>query len=340
MFDFRSDGFKHVFSNIRAFDGRIIYVCRTDSPWVRQDVEIQIGEEKMIEILNGLHETINYGDSLGIRLYHNTDYEDYPEHWHTGVEIIMPLHGEYGVIVGARKYWLKEGEIIIINSGVLHSLEAPPTGERAILQFSDYLLYSLKEMETLLALLPPVLYLSEENDPQRLYGFIKRHIDAIIVEYGEEKTFFQAAIYARLIEIFVYLGRSATWGKVKKSPIPEENNPVKKREYMENIMSACAYINQHYQEPISLDEIADASGFSRFHFARIFKQYMHMMAHEYLNQKRITKAEELLSTTAQSITEIALNSGFSSISSFNRTFKAMKGCTPSIYRSKWDSVEE
>lgn len=166
----------------------------------------------MIEILEGTHETINYGNPLGVRLFHNIDYEDYPEHWHTAIEIIMPLHEGYQVDVGDKKYCLKEGDIIIINSGVLHGLEAPPTGERVILQFSDYLLYSLKEMETLLNFLPPVILLSEEEDPQRLYSFVKRHMDAIVVEYEEEKTFFSAVIYARLIEIFAFLGRSTVWG--------------------------------------------------------------------------------------------------------------------------------
>lgn len=104
----------------------------------------------MIEILEGTHETINYGNPLGLRLFHNVDYEDYPEHWHTAIEIIMPIHEGYNVIIGSKKYCLKEGDILIINPGVLHGLEAPPTGERIILQFSDYLLYSLKEMETLL----------------------------------------------------------------------------------------------------------------------------------------------------------------------------------------------
>ena len=56
----------------------------------------------MIEILNGQHETVNYGDSLGVRLYHNTDYEDYPDHWHTAIEIIMPIYGGYGVMSEIR----------------------------------------------------------------------------------------------------------------------------------------------------------------------------------------------------------------------------------------------
>ena len=57
----------------------------------------------MIEILEGTHETINYGNPLGLRLFHNVDYEDYPEHWHTAIEIIMPIHEGYNVIIGLFK---------------------------------------------------------------------------------------------------------------------------------------------------------------------------------------------------------------------------------------------
>ena len=64
----------------------------------------------MIEILNGMTETINYGSSLGVRLYHNVDYEDYPEHWHVGLEIIMPVSSEYTVIVGKERFRLMTGD--------------------------------------------------------------------------------------------------------------------------------------------------------------------------------------------------------------------------------------
>ena len=295
----------------------------------------------MIEILEGTHETVRYGNNSGVKMYHNTDYEDYPEHWHTSIEIIMPLAEDYTVTVGEGRYCLKEGEIIIINSGVLHELKAPPKGERIILQFSDFLLYYLKEMETMLNILPPVIYLSPENDRQRLYSFVKRQMDSIIVEYDEEKAFFNAVIYAKLIEIFVHIGRNVISGgrKNKNQVLRTENNPEKKKEYMETIMSACNYINQHYQEALSLEEVAEFSGFSKFHFTRIFKQCMNMTFYEYLNQKRISKAEELLSTTGESVTEIAMSSGFSSISAFNRTFKSIKGCSPSEYRGKSSTDE-
>ncbi|WP_230397927.1 AraC family transcriptional regulator [Novisyntrophococcus fermenticellae] len=287
----------------------------------------------MIEILNGLHETINFEDSLGLRLYHNVDYEDYPEHWHTGVEIIMPLSSEYWVLVGENSCHLETGDIALINSGILHALKAPPTGERIILQFDAALLYTLKEMETLLSLLPPLLLL-RKTDKTELYEFVHDRMNRIIHEYDERKTFREASIYAMMIEIFVKLGREATAQEMIKGDEGVKGQVVKQKEYLEVIMNACNYINRHYQENLTLEETANISGFSKFHFTRIFKQFMNMTFYEYLNSKRVKRAEELLYSTELSITDVAMNSGFSSLSAFNRTFKSVNGCSPSGFRNK------
>lgn len=288
----------------------------------------------MIEILDGIHETINYGNSLGLRLYHNVEYENYPEHWHAGIEMIMPIREGYRVIAGNHVYDLEEGDIVIINTGVLHSLEAPPTGERVILQFNISLLHSLKEMETLLTMLPPITCLRKTDVDSNLYGYMKKRMECIIEEYKEKQPFCEAVIYADLITMFAALGRRATQGMYNRTREQAGNTAVKQKEYMETVLNACSYINHHYQENITLEQVASISGFSKFHFTRIFKQCMDMTFYEYLNEKRITKAEELLYTTVMSITDIAMNSGFSSIRAFNRTFKSIKGCSPSEYRNK------
>ena len=76
------------------------------------------------------------------------------------------------MISGNDVYDLGEGDIIILNTSVLHSLEAPPTGERVILQFSISLLHSLKEMETLLTLLPPITCLLKSQKEETLDIFM------------------------------------------------------------------------------------------------------------------------------------------------------------------------
>lgn len=283
--------------------------------------------------LVGLREIIDYEYPLGLRLYHNREYEDFEEHWHTGIEIIMPLSSTYTLIVGEERYCLQPGDIIIINSGVLHSIEAPPAGERIILQFDVVLLYSLKEMETLLALMPPVFLLTRSGRTE-LYDFVRERMDRIVKEYDEKETFREALIYAMLIEIYVELGRNAAIREIFNREGGAKGAGAKQREYLEVIMGVCSHINQHFQENLTLEEIAEISGFSKFHFTRVFKQYMNMTFYEYLNSRRIKRAEELLFSTEMNITEVAMNSGFSSLSAFNRTFKSLNKCSPTEFRNK------
>ena len=282
----------------------------------------------MIEILNGMRETIHYECSLGLRLYHNVNYEDYPDHWHGGIEIIMPARGGYEVIVGEEHYTLEAEDIILIHSGVIHSLKAPPVGDRYILQFDTALLYHLKEMETLLHMIPPVI-LMRKKDSGSFHEFVKKKLDKIIEEYHGNSGFKEASIYAALIEIYVELGRNKVWQDRDGRQI----HTMKRQEYFEAVMNACTYINQHFMENLTLGEVARIGGFSKYHFTRIFKQYMNMTFYEYLNFKRVKRAEELLYNAGEmSITEVAMGSGFSSMSAFHRTFKMIKNCSPSDYR--------
>ena len=282
----------------------------------------------MIKILNGMHETINYECPMGLQLYRNSKQEDYPKHWHVGIEIIMPSQGDYEVTVGEECYNLEPDDIILIHSGVIHSLRAPSKGERYILQFDTTLLHNLREMETLLFMMPPVIFL-KKKEGSGLHSFFKEKLDQIIMEYGDNSTFREASIYAALIEIYVELGRNEVYKNVSFG-IQES---TKERQYLEAVMSACTYINKHYMENLNLEEVAQIVGFSKYHFTRIFKQYMNMTFYEYLNSKRVKKAEELLYHTKElSITEVAMGAGFSSISAFNRTFKMIKNCSPSDYR--------
>lgn len=286
----------------------------------------------MIEILNGLHETIDYGDSMGIRMYRNVEIESYPEHWHTGLEVIMPLINKYHVSTGEERHCLNPGDILIVNAGVLHSMEAQSFGERIILQLDSVLLYSLKGMETMLSMMPPCLCLTETGNPE-IYDFVRERMDHIVREYEERKPFCEPVIYALLIEMFVGIGRKVTMAEMSGRKVGN-THATKQKEYMEVLVNVCNYINEHYKENLTLEETARISGFSKFHFTRIFKQYMNMTFYEYLNSKRVKRAEELLCDTEMSITDVAMHSGFSSLSAFNRTFKAANGCSPSGFRNK------
>ena len=107
--------------------------------------------------------------------------------------------------------------------------------------------------------------------------------------------------------------------------------------YMEKFIEICDYIGAHCSEDLNLETISHMSGFSKFHFSRLFKEYTDYNFSDYLCIRRIKAAEALLEDPDYSITEVALNSGFASISTFNRIFKQKKGITPSEYRKRCTS---
>ena len=86
---------------------------------------------------------------------------------------------------------------------------------------------------------------------------------------------------------------------------------------------------------LSLEEVASLAGFSKYHFSRLFKQFTNVSFYQFLSQNRIYTAEKLLAVPEMSVTTVAYKSGFTSLSSFIRMFKLIKGVTPSEYRNMY-----
>lgn len=282
----------------------------------------------MIEILNGIHETVAYDSFRGMKLYRNVQAEDYPLHWHTAMEIIMPVKNEYTVIIDGTPHTFQEGDIWITPPGTLHELHAPESGERLIILFDYGLVCNVKGMDSLIHSLHPYALINRQEYP-KLNEELRSYLSEISREYDNKMPFTEACIYSLMIQFFVTFGR-ASFNASEKFPGITTN---KQHEYIEKFMNVCNYITDHCTENISVDDLANLAGFSKFHFARLFKQFSGMSCYDYLTQKRIAHAETLLIQPNLSITEVAMRSGFGSLSTFNRIFKAAKNCTPSEYKS-------
>lgn len=282
----------------------------------------------MIKILNGIHETVAYDALSGLKLYHNQEAENYPIHWHTALEIVLPVRGEYTVIIDGTPHTFYEGDIWITPPGTLHELIAPPDGERLILLFDYSLICNVNTMDTLLHALLPYTLITRKEYPE-LNSRLHFYLDEVVREYDNPMPFTEACVYSLMIRFFVTLGRT-NFNAHTKFPGIAHN---KQHEYIEKFMMVCNYITDHCTENITVEDLADLAGFSKFHFARLFKQFSNMSCHEYLMQKRIAHAERLLIEPHISITEVAMRSGFNSLSTFNRIFKAAKNCTPSEYKN-------
>jgi AraC-like DNA-binding protein len=93
-------------------------------------------------------------------------------------------------------------------------------------------------------------------------------------------------------------------------------------------------MDARFAEPLDLDDMARAAGFSRFHFAREFRVAFGETPGAYLSRRRVERAKRLLESANLTVTEVCMVVGFSSLSSFSRRFSELVGCTPSAYQRK------
>ena len=94
------------------------------------------------------------------------------------------------------------------------------------------------------------------------------------------------------------------------------------------------YIDSNYQEDLTLEQVANYIGFSKYHFSRLFEQHTNTTFYDYLSHKRIQAAQALL-TMDIPITDIAFQTGFNNLTTFCRCFKKVTNCSPSEYRNKF-----
>lgn len=272
-----------------------------------------------------------YKQSTSIKLYDNDEYEDYPAHWHTNPEIIMPTENIYTVECYNQVITLREGDIVLICPGCIHTLYAPEKGRRIIFQADINPLRFIKEIETLVTIISPLIVITPEDFPS-IYDKVKSLLLEIKNEYLSSSSFSEVSIYSKTLEIITLIGRSrAATGMKTISP----DAPRKQEEYIEKFIEICNYISAHCSDELNLEAVASMSGFSKFYFSRLFKQFTNVSFYKYVNQKRIEKAAEMLTEPNISITNVALSCGFESLSSFIRMFKIVKGCTPTEFRNMY-----
>ena len=106
-----------------------------------------------MRILDGIYEKVDYRDNSSILLHVNKEIDNYSPHWHTAIEIIMPISNVYTIVIGKTTYNMQEGDILVIPPGELHELIAPDDGLRWILLFDYSLISGLKGITNIFAVL-------------------------------------------------------------------------------------------------------------------------------------------------------------------------------------------
>lgn len=251
----------------------------------------------------------------------------FPTHWHISAEFVQALADGCVNTVGGTPYHLRQGDILLVWPAELHSTDSAPEGKQLILQFSPQILDQHHDLSMYLRQLTKYHLISRAEFP-RLNGEISALLQEIRGFYYSGDPFIETEIKRRIISILLALARNAMEDPQSAlSPLSSSNEAFIKIKY------ACSYISRHCQTDLSEEEIAQTAGLSRYYFSRMFRTYTGSTFKEYLSRKRIEQAVGLLSCPSLSITDTAFQSGFQSISSFNRVFRQITGCSPSRYRN-------
>ena len=287
----------------------------------------------MIKHLTDDFETVEYDAKQSVMLYDNVQYEEYPIHWHRETEIVMPIRKNYYMEMCGKTYEVKENEVFIIPPGQLHHLLACE-GRRLIFQFDSSVFNNNPIFAPLMRTVSSPLHITSEYSKE-LHTIAKKSMMDIFKLYNSNSELAEVKIYALVMQLLI----SIKDFNVKRQLSLVNCDDGKYNEYSKMFDKVFKYIDKNYMFDISVESLADVSGYSKYHFSRIFKQYSPVSYLQYLNERRIKAAEELLLNSHMPVTEIAVRSGFKSLATFNRTFKNIKNCTPSEFKKFYEKKE-
>ncbi|MBQ0073232.1 MAG: helix-turn-helix domain-containing protein [Prevotella sp.] len=134
-----------------------------------------------------------------------------------------------------------------------------------------------------------------------------------------------------LNEILYDLAASHDYHVLSSSSYAHVEIPVTSR----RVQKIKDHIDQHYSEEIRMETLSGLVSMTPNALSRFFKQHTNLSISEYINEVRIGHATLLLVDSSQTIIEISYKCGFNTISNFNRTFKAIKGVTPTEFRESY-----
>lgn len=249
-------------------------------------------------------------------------------HDHVGIEIVCVKRGSMICNLGGDRLRLQAGDVCFINGKRLHRIVDCENGEsrlKVLIMDPEILTGSAEIYESYIR---PVL----EDDSFTHVRFTGSGGHAAAIEEimreverlnGSTSCGAVLELVAQAHRLFhciycAYCGREARDGALRSNAaVPQK---------------MIRYIREHYEEPLTLAEIAAAGHISKSQCNKLFKQYTDQSPIAYLNTYRLERSRSLLRSTEDSVATIAQACGFTEQSYYNRLFLREYGCTPLAYR--------
>ena len=269
-----------------------------------------------------------------------------PAHWHEDIELFVPYEGEVIYNINGHLVTVKAGEGILINSRRIHSsvTEGLRDCYYNLLIFHPMLLCMSKEIEQ--QLVQPIIGSSfdyihlKKGTPwhDNVFKWFSEIRNRLILRYTNEaltdlhvKPSSEFKPLYKTSKIAVIGLVNIIWSEISANITPDDV-PHGECSQLSSMKAMIAYIDAHYTEKITLEDIAAAGFVSKRTCGNMFERFLFTPPMKYLNEYRLKKSIELLKGTDMNITEIGLACGFSGASYYAESFRREMGISPSDYR--------
>jgi AraC-like DNA-binding protein/quercetin dioxygenase-like cupin family protein len=268
---------------------------------------------------------------LQLHLFIHAADPEIPLHTHEFSELVIIVGGQGVHITEEGEYPIGVGDVFIITKDYTHGIRDTQGLERMVVKFDPA--RCLREVEDLkhlpgyhaLFILEP-RYRKQHKFQSRLHLKAKE-LDGILQllfqmerEVLERQPGFATVVHGLFLQLVVTLARDYSRSETATSATLLEMGKV------------ISYIEQHYTEPITLNELAQQANLSVNQFLRVFKTATGHTPIDYLIRLRVLKAGQLLQRNEVSVTQASYQVGFSDSNYFSKQFKRILGKSPQAYR--------
>lgn len=282
----------------------------------------------------GMKETRRHGDEtlpvMCYRIHREDGFSALDCHWHEEMELFRVLQGVVTVQCGAALIEAKEGDILFFNSGELHAAVPADDAEdlyfEAIVFSPEFLCGDLNDAIRVKYVAPvltgehsvPGCFPAGSEENKSLSAVF----DVVCRDIFERGPFFEFRVKSAMLSAFGVLAAAAN----------PAQHPAKHSAGTAGVKTAIEYIQKNFRSVLTVTELARLSGMSEGHFCRVFKQYTLKTPVQFINGVRLAHAVFLLGDPSRRVIDVALDSGFNSVSYFIEVFRENFGVTPSRYR--------
>lgn len=268
------------------------------------------------------YEKVNDDYNLPIRLirFEGDIGQPVHKHWHNSLEIVLPICGGEYAWVDGRYYKLYQKNMmpLIINSRSIHAFESgcpkPYIGLALLINYQF-----LKQVY------PEIDHIYFKQPDEEVGMLIKKQLFLINEYYETESTHKDLLITSALFHLIYLLVEHLSIEKKDKIELKSEKNKHR-------IISIINYIDDNYQEDLTIEQLSEVFHLSEGHLSKLFKENLGMTIKAYISQTRAKEVRNALLTSDLPLIDIAIMCGFPNVKSMNKVFKDLYQCTPSQFR--------